>query len=245
MREQHLTLTTADGDMPTWIMHPDGDGPWPVVLLLMDAPGMRQETRDMAIRAASSGYYVMTSQLYYREVEEFNLFGEELTGARMKRMYELMNNLSNTMVDNDAAALLAHADSDAHADASQVGVTGYCMSGPFAISIAAAHSNVVKAAASFHGVALATDRADSPHRRIGDVQGEVYVSHAELDTHIEADEVAEFEAALEASATRGSVETFAGLDHGFTFPTRDAYDRIGAETHWERLLALFARNLSR
>ena len=186
---------------------------------------------------------MVTAQQYYREVREFNLFGQEITGQDMKRMYELMGGLSNAMVDADAASMLERASADPRADATRVGVAGYCMSGPFAISIAATHHAVVRAAASFHGVALATDREVSPHRRLADVEGEVYVAHAELDTHIEAPEVAEFEQALAAAGTAGRVEHFAGLDHGFTFPGRPAYDRIGAETHWERLLDLFARTL--
>jgi carboxymethylenebutenolidase len=244
MQEHHFDLSTPDGDMPTWVMHPDGDGPFPVVLFLMDAPGMRQETRDMAMRVATSGYWVITSQLYYREVREYCLFDETPTKETLKHMYTLMNGLSNDMVDADTAAMLAHAATDTRADPRSVGVVGYCMSGPFAVSVAAAHPDVVRAAASFHGVALATDRPDSPHLRVANTNAEIYVAHAELDTHIEAPEVAVFDAALQDSAATGWVETFDGLDHGFTFPTRPAYDRIGAETHWERLLDLFDRNLN-
>ena len=149
MQEAHFDLTTADGDMPTWTFHPD-EGTHPVVLFLMDAPGMRQEIRTMASRLATSGYYVMTSQLYYRQVREFNVFE---TGDR-DRMFELMNALSNDMVDADNGALLDHARQDPAADASKVGVVGYCMSGPFAITTAAAHNDCVRAAASFHGVRL-------------------------------------------------------------------------------------------
>lgn len=135
MQEHHFDLTTPDGEMPVWVMHPDGDGPFPVVLFLMDAPGMRQEIRDMAMRVATSGYWVITAQQYYREVREFNLFDREITGQGMKRMYELMGGLSNAMVDADAAAMLGHAATDPRADPSRVGVAGYCMSGPFAISV--------------------------------------------------------------------------------------------------------------
>ncbi|MFM7120540.1 MAG: dienelactone hydrolase family protein, partial [Gammaproteobacteria bacterium] len=37
-----------------------------------------------------------------------------------------------------------------------------------------------------------------------------------------------------------------GTHHGFVFPQRPAvYGKAAAERHWERLLALFARNLRR
>lgn len=243
MQEHHFDLETTDGDMPTWVMRPDGDGPFPVVLLLMDAPGMRQETRDMAMRLATSGYYVMTSQLYYRTVREYCLFDDSEGGQ--KRMYELMDGLSNAMAAADAGAMLRHAEADPEADATKAGVAGYCMSGPFAIAIAAAHPSSIRAAASLHGVRLVTEHDDSPHRMLGDVAGEIYVAHAELDTHIGMAELAEFENALTASGTAGRVEYFADIDHGFTYPTRGLiYNRLAAETHWERLLDLFARTLT-
>ncbi len=136
MHESHFDLTTADGDMPTWIIRPDDGGPHPVVLFLMDAPGMRQEIRDMASRLATAGYYVMTSQLYYRQVREFNVFEN---GDR-DTMFGLMDQLSNSMVDADNGALIAHAAADPAADATRVGVVGYCMSGPFAVTTGAAHN---------------------------------------------------------------------------------------------------------
>lgn len=38
MIEKEFALTTPDGDMPTFVVHPDDNGPHPVVLFLMDAP---------------------------------------------------------------------------------------------------------------------------------------------------------------------------------------------------------------
>ncbi len=121
MIEEHFDLTTPAGTMPTWTFRPDGAGPYPVVLFLMDAPGMREEVRDMARRLATTGYYVMTSQLYYRDVREFNVFE---TGDR-DRMFELMSNLSNAMVVEDSNVMLAHAEADGGAaDTSKVGTVG-------------------------------------------------------------------------------------------------------------------------
>ena len=240
MQEAHFDLTTADGDMPTWTFHPDGPGPYPVVLFLMDAPGMRQEIRDMASRLATSGYYVMTSQLYYRQVREYNVFE---TGDR-DRMFELMSGLSNAMVDADNGALLDHARNDPAADASKVGVVGYCMSGPFAVTTAAAHNDCVRAAASFHGVALVTDKSDSPHAALGSINGEVYIGAAETDDYAPPEIIDAFAEALESSSAQGRCEWYPGTEHGFAYRERPQYDRAASERHWERMHDLFARNLA-
>ena len=55
MMEQTMDIATRDGAMETFICHPERGGPYPAVFLLMDAPGIREELRDMARRLAPSG----------------------------------------------------------------------------------------------------------------------------------------------------------------------------------------------
>jgi carboxymethylenebutenolidase len=59
MIEQTLDITTKDGEMETFICRPERGGPFPAVFLLMDAPGIREELRDMARRLGTVGYYVL------------------------------------------------------------------------------------------------------------------------------------------------------------------------------------------
>lgn len=239
MIETFVDITTPDGAMNTFVVHPDEGGPHPVVLFLMDAPGMREEIRDMSRRLASSGYYVVASQLYYREVREYNLFE---TGDR-PRMAELMAGLSNGMVVEDARAMIAHADGDPAADTTRVGTVGYCMSGPFTIAIAAAFPGQVTAAASIHGVALVTDREDSPHKLVEQATAEIYIGAAETDSYAPPEIVDGFEAALNAASCPGRVEWYPGTEHGFAFAERPLYDKPSSERHWQRLHDLFRRNL--
>ena len=66
MIEATLDIKTADGDMETFICRPERGGPHPAVFFLMDAPGIREELRDMARRLATVGYVVLLPNLYYR-----------------------------------------------------------------------------------------------------------------------------------------------------------------------------------
>ena len=54
MIEKNLGITTKDGEMETFICHPERNGPSPAVFLLMDAHGVREELKDMARRLAPS-----------------------------------------------------------------------------------------------------------------------------------------------------------------------------------------------
>ena len=55
--------------------------------------------------------------------------------------------------------------------------------------------------------------------------------------------VEELNTLFKASGTRGELEIYDGVHHGFAFPQRKIYDRAAAERHWERLISLYRRNL--
>jgi carboxymethylenebutenolidase len=42
----------------------------------------------------------------------------------------------------------------------------------------------------------------------------------------------------------GEIELYPGVHHGFAFPQRWCDDKLAAERHWERLLALYRRRLT-
>ena len=71
MFESDTDIATADGTMNTYIVSPDQEGRYPVVLFFMDAPGVRGELRAMAKRLACEGYVVLLPNLYYRTTRKF------------------------------------------------------------------------------------------------------------------------------------------------------------------------------
>ncbi len=243
MIEAEVELQTPDGVMSTFTTCPDEGGPFPAIFFYMDAPGMREELRDMARRIATTGYYVVLPNLYYRSKPDFVLDFE--SRSNIDEMFGLMSQLSNTMVSEDTRALFDHVDASPHADGSRVGCLGYCMSGPFALTVAATHADRMRCAASLYGVALATDAEDSPHLGFSKTKGEIYVAAAETDEYAPPEMIARVEAAIAESGVRGRAEWYPGTHHGFAFPTRGGvFDKPSAERHWSRLFALFDRNLS-
>ena len=177
MIEHHLDLQTADGAMNTFITHPEEDGPHPVVFFYMDAPGKREELHDMARRIATTGYYVVLPNLYYRSSRDFVLDRND-PGSR-DVMFGLMNGLSDLMVAADTGVMFAHVDADPAADATRVGCVGYCMSGPFSFAMAGMFAERIAAAASMYGVRLFGEK--SPAHLAASVKGELYFACAEFD----------------------------------------------------------------
>lgn len=242
MIERDFDIPTADGAMNSFVVHPEEGGPHPVVLFYMDAPGKREELHDMARRLASAGYYVVLPNLYYRRTRAFEL--RERTPEAMEAMYALMDSLDNALAVRDTQAMLQFIASDPAADPTRVGAVGYCMSGPFVFAAAAAFPERLRAIASIHGARMVTDRDDSPHRLAPRIRCETYVACAETDKWAPPEAVAVLQAALDAAGTPYRLEWYPGAQHGFVFPRRTGiYDRPSAERHWERLFALFGRNL--
>lgn len=240
MIEQEIDLRTADGIMNTFVVHPEEGGPFPVVLFFMDAPGKREELHDMARRLASVGYFVLLPNLYYRRVREF-----VLNAHSRAEMVAHMNSLSNAMICSDTQALFDFLAGQPQAHSAPVGVVGYCMSGPFAFAVAAAFPEQIAAAASLHGVRLCTEAEDSPHRNAQRIRAELYFGCAQTDEWAPREMIEALDAHLAATDVKYRIEWYPDTHHGFVFPERSAtYHKAAAERHWERLFALFRRNLS-
>jgi len=241
MIDRELDIQSADGAMNTFVTHPEEGGPHPVVLFYMDAPGKRGELHDMARRLGSVGYFVVLPNLYYRRDRDFRMG----TGDDARRiMFEHMNSLDRTKILTDTAAMLKFAAGEQAARTDKVGVVGYCMSGPFVFWAAAEHPDRVAAAASFHGVRLCTDSAESPHRFADRIKGELYVGCAQTDSYAPPEMIAALDAHLRTTPVRYRIETYPDTQHGFVFPKREGmYQKAGAERHWERLIALFRSTL--
>lgn len=244
MLEQTLDIAGKDGAMATFICRPER-GSHPAVVLLMDAPGIREELRDMARRLASVGYCVLLPNLYYRAGRDTNYGPEVLVhgSAEHQRMRAVRTKMTIPPVMDDVAAMLAFVDAADGVKRGPVGVHGYCMSGPYALAAAARYPNHVAAAASFYGTWLVSDAVESPHRSFAKVKGELYIACAEIDELAPLAMVAELRTLFEQAGSPGELEIYPGVHHGFAFPQRKVYDKAAAERHWERLIGLYRRRL--
>ncbi len=245
MIEETLDIATADGGMETFICRPERGGPFPAVMFLMDAPGIREELHDMARRLASVGYFVVQPNLYYRAGRDTKYGPEVLTPGSddNTRMRAIRTKMTIPPVMNDVADMLTFIDGHADAKAGPVGCHGYCMSGPYALAAAARYPGRIAAAASFYGTWIVSGAEESPHLTLGQSKGELYISCAEHDDLAPPEMVAELKQLFDASGARGELEVHPGVHHGFAFPGRAIYDQSAAERHWERLFALYGRNL--
>jgi carboxymethylenebutenolidase len=246
MFEAEIRVATRDGMMTTFLSHPNGVGPFPVAVLFMDGVGYREQIKHNARRFASSGYYVVAPDLFYRSGEKISFDFTRMHDPTYRD--ELMGVVSRITperaVADTEAIFYSIADDPAAAESGAKVCVGYCMGARLALHVAATRQAEFVAIAGIHPSALVTDRRDSPHLEVGDIRGEVYFAFAENDQSATAENVAMFQDELEQRGVRGTVERLPGTSHGFAMADLPVYDQPATEKHFDRTLELWRRNLS-
>ncbi len=238
------TVTTADGSCPVRLFTPEGQGPWPGVVMIPDAGGVRQTFFDMAAHLADFGYAVLLPDVYYRQGEwaPFDMATAFTDDNERKRLFKFIGSISPENWASDANAYFDYLAARPEVIGSKFGITGYCMGGRAALTIAGLVPDRVAAAASYHGGGLVTESADSPHLRADKIQAAVYVGGAENDASFTADHAEQLEKALTAAGVEHKIETYAA-GHGFAVPDNGPYDEAAAERHWTTMREVFGANL--
>jgi carboxymethylenebutenolidase len=237
-----VEVPTPDGSCDAFFVHP-AQGSHPGVIFWPDAIGLRDAKKLMARRLAGAGYAVLAVNQYYRGARTPLDFGFDTfrTEEGRAKMAPLVGALVPEAVTSDAAAYVAFLDSQGAVDTSRgIGTQGYCMGGPFAVRTAAAVPDRVKAAASFHGGALVTDKPDSPHRLLAASKASYLFAVARDD---DAKAPGDKNALLKAAADAGrlaEIEVYPA-DHSWCVPDAPAYDQAAADRAWLRLLDLYAK----
>lgn len=243
MPVEHVAIQTKDGVCKTHVATPTGEGPWPAVILYMDAGGIRPTLIDMAERIARGGYVVLLPDLFYRygSYEPF-VPAEVFRGDFRAILGPLMATTDNVKAAQDTEALLAYLDTRHDVAGPSVGAVGFCMGGRMALTAAGTYSDRFAAAASFHGGNLATDEPTSPHRLAPKLNAETYIAAAEKDGSYPPEMAHRLEAALSQADVRFKAETYTAA-HGWMMPDFPVHDHDEAERGWTAMLALFDRNL--
>jgi carboxymethylenebutenolidase len=253
MRERTVVVPTEDGQMETFITHPEDGGPFPAVVLYMDFWGVREELFDIARRVGTVGYYCVVPDLYYRQGRVRHAWYDEngrmisahrLDPERRRQALGPLERLSNAMVIADTGALLRFIDGGEPARPGGVGSLGYCMGGRHVLCAAGAYPERFIAGASLHGTLLVSDREDSPHRHAGQFRGELYCGFAEHDPHAAPALIAELGEILARSPVAYRHEFHDGAEHGYALPDRDIYNKRAANRDWELIFAMFRRQIS-
>ena len=119
-----VTYASPHGEMRAHLARPEGDGPWPGVVLVHDAFGNSRDFRRHADRFAANGFVALAPDLYS--------WGGRI-GCIRATFADLSAGRGRAFDDIDAARTWLGAGDDC---TGRVGVIGYCMGGGFALLLA-------------------------------------------------------------------------------------------------------------
>ena len=226
-----------------------GEGPFPGVILYMDAFGLRPRIQDMAQRIADWGYVVLAPNVFYREGSAASLApaldmttqeGREAAGkAAFPRVGRLTPDKALPDIDAWVSALAA-LDGVAPGP---IGTVGYCMGARLAVRTATSHPDLVAACGGFHGGGLATEDPDSPHLGLDKARARFVFGHADHDRSMAPDAVARLGEALKDAGLEASNGIYEGAPHGYTMADTSAFHPEATERHFRELRALLDRTL--
>ena len=240
------SVTTPDGVCPVTLAVPDGEGPWPAVVMYPDAGGARPVFREMAQRLASLGYAVAVPDVYYRygDWAPFEMRTAFSDAAERNRLFAMMKSITPEVMASDAAAFFDYLEARPEVSGERFGTTGYCMGGRTSLVVASRVPHRVAAAMSFHGGGLAAeDDPGSPHLLAPQMRAAVYVGGARNDPSYTPEDADRLEAALTGAAVEHTLEWYPA-EHGFAVTDNGPYDEAAAERHWAAMQSFFAAHLT-
>lgn len=227
-RGESVAYLEGDPETVGYLSVPEGEGPFPAIILIHEWDGLVDRIRQTADALADQGYVAFAADLYHGQTGSSRQENMRLVQAAQAEPESMIDNL-------DAAVAWLEAREDV---TGRIGAVGWCFGGGVALSFGldgAEH----EATAIFYGSLI-----DDPDR-LAELDHEIYGTFAELDEGIPPERVEAFVAALDSAGVEHDVHVYDDVRHGFwlkvdedpearTEPARDA---------WRRLRAYLSRTL--
>jgi carboxymethylenebutenolidase len=237
--KQEVAVKTGNETMPCHLARPVAGGPYPALVVVMEAFGLNNQIRGITDRFAAEGFVAISPNLYFRHRE--NVVGyDNLPGA-----IKLMQSLTDEQIVADMAAAIDYVKTLKDAKHT-FGTTGFCMGGRIAFLTAVRNANV-RATVPYYGGGMT--RAAQPGGKAAtdyatDLKGPVMAFFGGKDAFIPMAEVDKFRDALNQAGKPAEIVLYADADHGFMCEDRPSYNAARAREAWPKTVAFFKQNLT-
>jgi carboxymethylenebutenolidase len=214
------------GGMPAFLARPEGQGPFPVLVLMHERYGLVRHATDLARRAAEDGFLALAPNFFFRHPDQKSLnAGDSRYDMSDPESVELLSSALAAIKGNRAA------------DLGHVAVAGYCQTGRHPLVFAA--EVPIQAVVVWYGAAGKREWGVNPlqPRALDDVIAHVpcpvFGAFGSKDHLISIEDVKRFREALEAHRKSYEIHLYSGAPHGWlndTMPGR--YRKAQADAGW-------------
>jgi carboxymethylenebutenolidase len=219
--------------MRCYIATPEGDGPFPAVVLIQHAGGVDEFVQTMTDRVATAGYVGIAPDLYHREDPDA---GDDAM-TRMSR-------LRDSHIVRDVNEAVRHVKGLPVVRPDRVGITGFCMGGRIAYLMAAVNSDL-RAAVVFYGgnIMVPWGEGPTPFEQTEHIRCPVLGLFGEDDQNPSPADVAKLDAELTRLDKVHEFHSYPGAGHAFMNEGRPSYRQQAARDAWSRCIGWFDRHL--
>lgn len=242
---------TVDGDpMETFVAAPQGDGPFPSVVVGMHAFGIDRFIQGQCEDLAAQGYIAVAPYLYHRQKDTplLELIGMAFEDPKRREAgIGMKDNLRDDEIQRDILAAADYVDSLPQAGGS-VGITGFCIGGRVTYLMAEV-SDRFAAAAIFYGVDI--DQAwggdgPTPLSMTGQITCPLTGFFGDDDQNPPKEDVDRMEVAFTEAGVAHTFHRYPNTPHAFNDkfnPVR--YTPEPAADAWSKLVAFFDSSLKK
>ena len=229
-----VQIPVKGGTLPGYAARPQGDGPFPVVLVIEEIFGVHEYIKDICRRFAKQGFLAVAPELYARLADL----------SKMSDAQQIIRDViskapdATVLTDLDAASRWATAN---HGDPARLAVTGFCRGGRDTW-LYAAHNPDLKAAVAWYGPVAGPTSAIQPHTA-ADVAAMLKCPLLGLyggqDTSIDVKAVRGAASAARQAGKQVEIVVYPDAGHGFHADYRPSYNAADAADGWQKALAFF------
>jgi carboxymethylenebutenolidase len=219
-----IQIPAADTNIMGYLARPSSDVVSPVILVCHENRGLTPHIQDVTRRFGKAGYVGLAVDLLSRQGGTEAVGSSNVPGA--------LGNIEPAQFVEDFRSGWTYLQGQAFADASKVGMTGFCFGGGVTWQVAV-HMPDLLAAVPFYG----------PHPLSSDVpniHAAMLAIYGGLDSRINAG-IPEIEAAMAASNKIYEKIVYPNTDHAFHNDTGTRYNPEAAKDAWQHTLAWFEK----
>ena len=257
MREENITFVGHGRQIDGYLVRPDGIGPHPAIIVLMEIWGVDGHIRDVAQRFAAQGFVALAPDMYTDQYKEAMKPDNIMAGmmflrqaspeiqrdpakmadalkdrtpgeqTALKALMQVMSSETRQTFAEELVGAVDYLKKRPEVDAQRIASLGFCFGGGLSANLATLSPDLWKSVI-FYG-------ENPPLDRVSQIRAEVLALYGGKDRRI-TDLVPAFQRAMDEADKPFTYKVYGNAQHAFFNDTRPMYHPYAAKDAWYEVL---------
>ncbi len=237
----HTEDITISKSLKGAVAKPDGKGPHPGIVVIMEAYGLNNHIRETLKLLASHGYWAVSPDIYHGHVYDYSDGSNAMTE---------LSRLNDDRVMDEVGQTLDYMGTHSGVKKDAIGITGFCMGGRYTFLAMATFPRRFHAGVSFYGGSIGNTTKDGLGRsgvlsHAAKIEHPILLLYGADDPSIPADEHGRISETLTRLKKEYQLAVFQNAGHAFFNWDRTNFSRPAANRAWRTASRFFEIYLAR